>query len=283
MRFQSSVAVAAPLALATGAAVSAESIGAVDNAVSSSQMMNSLSTTNNENAPMTRRLLQKYKKRKQLFGNNASSISSKRNNAGMPDVGILSKSSDTPRFLDGVATDGDEATFFCPRTTCPQALCDCAENGGSLEMCSPELQSVCLNGQLADCVFSDYVEVYRNVYCAFTFCLNDGFLENQCDCAFYDMYCAQIQEDKDKCNLINADADADVENMPFFGCDETELATVCNQAKSCKDSGDLNGLPLGEWKGMAYRMNGAAGGKSSSGVVMGALGLLSAFLFLLNN
>lgn len=271
MRFQSTVAVVTPLALA-GAAVNAENtISAVDTSNVNSP------TTTNDSAPMKRRLLQKIKKRNQLFGNNASSSSKQ---SGMPDVGILShRSSDTPRFLEGETDDGVD--FFCPRTTCPSALCDCAESGGSLEKCSTELQSVCLNGQLGDCVFRDYVEVYQSVYCPFTFCLNDGFLENQCDCAFYDLYCAQIQEDKVKCDLLNADADAD-EKMPFFGCDETDLAAVCDQSKSCKEKGDLNGLPIGEWKGMAYRMN-DAGGRSSSGLVLGTLGLLSAFLFMMNN
>ena len=278
MRLQSSVAVATtPLALA-GVAVSAENtIGAVDHiAVETTQDVNSPSTTNNDRAPMKRRLLQKIKRRNQLFGNSVSP-DSKQN--GMPDVGILSGSSDTPRFLEGENDDG--VTFFCPRTTCPSTLCDCAEEGGSLEKCSTELQSVCLNGQLGDCVFRDYVQVYQSVYCPFTFCLNDGFLENQCDCAFYDLYCAQIQEDKVKCDLLNSDAGAD-EKMPFFGCDETELAAICDQSKSCKENGDLNGLPLGEWKGMAYRMN-DAGRRSSSGVLWGALGLLSAFIFLMNN
>jgi len=278
MRFQSSVAVVTPLALAGAAVVSAENtIGAVDNVVSTTSHVNSPSTTNSDNAPMKRRLLQKIKKRNQLFDNIKSSSNSKQ--SGMPDVGILSRSSDAPRFLEGATDDGID--FFCPRTTCPSALCDCAEGGGSLERCASELQSVCLNGQLGDCVFRDYVQVYQSVYCPFTFCLNDGFLENQCDCAFYDLYCAQIQEDKVKCDLLKADAGAD-EKMPFFGCDETELAAVCDQSKSCKEQGDLNGLPLGEWKGMAYRMN-DAGGRSSSGVVLGALGLLSAFLLMMNN
>jgi hypothetical protein len=276
MRFQSSVAVVAPLALA-GASVSAETIGAVDNVVSASQANSPSTTNNNENAPMKSRLLQKFKKRKQLLGKNDASSS---NAAGMPDVGILSKSGTPPRFLQ----ESDQVQFFCPRDTCTQDLCDCAEEGGSLERCSKELKEVCINGMLDQCVFGDYVEVYRNVYCLFTFCLDDKFPESKCDCAFYDMYCAQIQEDKAKCDdLLNADAGAD-EKMPFFGCDENELASVCDQAKSCKDSGDLNGLPLGEWKGMAYKMNGAGGRISSSGAVFGAaLGLLSAFLFMMNN
>ena len=285
MRLQSSVAAVTPLALA-GVAVSAEknTIGGVDHndiSVATTQdYVNTPSTTNNDSAPMKRRFLQKIKRRNQIFGNGVSSSSNNKQN-GMPDVGILSRSrsSDTPRFLQG---DDDGVTFFCPRTTCPSALCDCAEDGGSLEQCSTELQSVCLNGKLADCVFSDYVQVYQSVYCPFTFCLNDGFQENQCDCAFYDLYCAQIQEDKAKCDeLLNADAGTD-EKMPFFGCDETTLVEICDQSKSCREQGDLNGLPLGEWKGMAYRMN-DAGGRSSSGVIWGTLGLLSAFMFLMNN
>ena len=274
MRFQSSVAVVTPLALAGAAVVSAENN--VD--VVSSSHVNSLSTTNEDIAPMKRRLLQKIKKRNQIFGSNAVTQSSQ-NDAAMPDVGILSSSQSTPRFLQEGTDDGIQ--FFCPRTTCPSVLCDCAEEGGSLERCSKQLTDVCLAGKLQDCVFSDYIEVYTSVYCPFTFCLDDGFEENQCDCAFYDMYCGQIQEDKKKCELLKADG-GEEEKMPFFGCDETDLADVCDQAKSCKDNGDLKGLPIEEWKTVAYRMNGA-GGRGISGVVVGALGLLSAFLFLLNN
>jgi hypothetical protein len=247
-----------------------------------------MAATKNENAPIVkRRLLHKFNKRRQLHQQQGNSNNNVAAAGMMPDVGILG----SPRFLQDettTTTAEDEIQFYCPRTTCPAALCDCAESGGSLERCSNELQSVCLNGQLDDCVFHEYVEVYKTVYCGFTFCLNDGdFQDNQCDCAFYDMYCDQIQADKETCNLINADSGGDGgnEKMPFFGCDETELATICDQAKSCKDNGDLKGVPVEEWKGMAFRMNGAGGRSSSSSsvLVMASLGLLSTFVFMWNN
>ena len=163
MRIQPSISVVAPLALG-GAAASAEKTGALDNVVT---LSNSLSATNNENAPtpMKRRLFQKLKKRRQLQAS-MSDNNKQGNAAGMPDVGILAKKPDSdPRFLQDSdstgADDTDEIQFFCPRTTCPSALCDCAESGGSLEKCSNELQSVCLNGQLGNCVFHEYVEVYQ--------------------------------------------------------------------------------------------------------------------------
>lgn len=258
MRFQSSVSVVAvPLAL--GAAASADTIGALDNAVSASLHINSPSKIINDNATPKRRLLQRFQKRKQYRNKQIDG-------PAVPDVGILSTKSKYPRFLQSTSTatgTTEEDLFYCPRSSCPEPLCDCADEGGSIELCSSELQSVCLNGQLGDCVFNGFLEIYKTIYCPLTFCLNDGFDESKCDCAFYEMYCSHISSGNEDCEL--------------FGCDETSLATSCEQAKSCKESGDLNDLPLTEW---TMRMNNGAVERGGSGVVMAALGILSAFCLL---
>ena len=75
------------------------------------------------------------------------------------------------------------------------------------------------------------------------------------------------------------DADGGADKKPFFGCDETEMQTVCDQAKVCKDNGDLNGLPeLGQWVGI----NKNGGGTRSLGAVAG-ITFLSSIIWVLNN
>ncbi|KAL7464374.1 hypothetical protein ACHAXS_004707 [Conticribra weissflogii] len=198
--------------------------------------------------PTKRRLLHTLQKRKEkayqrhLMKLNAAQSSA----SSQPDVGILSSSQSTiPRFL----ADYD---YYCPEDTCPKELCDCANAGGSLEDCSTELQNVCAAGRLEDCVFEEYVPVYQEVYCPWTMCLDDGFMVNQCDCAFYEMYCNRLNGEECE-DIIKHAAESDEEDKkPFFGCDESELKDVCDQAKVCKERGDLNGLPdLGSWQGTA--------------------------------
>lgn len=212
-----------------------------------------------------RRLLQRFKARKQRAYNPEQSV------VGAPDTGILNNN--LPRFLQ-------DYEYYCPRDTCPSELCDCADEGGALEDCTSQLQSVCLAGKLGDCVYEGYVPVYQAVYCPFVSCLGEGFRENQCDCAFYDLYCSRLTGDE--CKSIIPTASDGVDKKPFFGCDETELASVCDQAKSCKTAGDLQGLPdLGTWVG-----SGMVGMKNSSekvGSVAAGVALASTMVWGLMN
>lgn len=222
--------------------------------LSSLQAQDLLSVPTNNNKQ--RRLLQKFKKRKQRAfnpDNQPVSLSDR------SDVGILSKS-DTPRFLQE-----DDIDYYCPRETCPEELCNCAESGGSLEECTDELRSVCQGGQLGDCVFSSYLQVYQDVYCPFVSCVGEGFHENQCDCAFYELYCNRLEGEE--CTPFLQEADpSEPDKKPFFGCDKTELDGICNEATTCKAKGDLQGLPqLGTWQGTV-----TTGIKKSSGEKMGA-------------
>ena len=198
------------------------------------------SPTNNNEASTTtinnhkpRRLLQRMKKRREAhFTGFANNDNNKFENSGSDsDIGILGRA---PRFLQE-----NDYDYYCPRDTCPTELCDCADSGGSLEDCVDQLQAVCRAGKLDQCVFKDYVEVYQEVYCPFASCAASGHRENQCDCAFYTLYCDKLQ---------NCKSD-DPDKKPFFGCDEAELADMCEEAKACTDRGDLQGLDLGEWTG----------------------------------
>lgn len=214
-------------------ALSAAPATMINNAAVSSpktQVLLSTPTTNNNKSNKKHRLLMKFKKRQD----------SEKHGGENADVGVLSKSN-TPRFLE----EEDDYEYYCPRETCPEALCDCAEKGGSLEDCTSELKQVCHDGLLGDCVYKSYVQVYQEVYCPFVACVAEGFREKQCDCAFYDLYCARLNS-----NECTPFLQTEPDKKPFFGCDETELSNVCSEATSCKSKGDLQGLPeLGTWKG----------------------------------
>lgn len=263
--------------LLAGCAVRASAdapVAAVNNAAVSSPEANDVlfapRNTNDDNKK--HRLLKKFKKRRARAYSNQSQ--SDVESAIDGDLGVLSKN--TPRFLQ--ENDWD---YYCPRDTCPDELCDCADSGGSLEECTTELQDVCHAGKLSSCVFKDYVQVYEEVYCPFVSCVGEGFRSNQCDCAFYELYCNRLNS-KECTPFLQAAESPD--KKPFFGCDETELANVCSEAKSCKSRGDLQGLPeLGTWKGSVQ-----TGIKLNSGERVGGAGafagvaLLSMLLYMVN-
>lgn len=195
------------------------------------------------------------------------------------DVGILAKRS--ARFLQEMEVDYD---YYCPADTCPAELCDCANSGGSLEDCTTELQNVCRAGRLGDCVYEAYVKIYEDVYCPFVSCVDQGFREDQCDCAFYELYCSRLKS-ADCADLVQASqadaADGDDEK-PFFGCDETTMATVCDTATYCKEKGDLQGLDLGTWKGSVLTGQINSGEKFGGGSVFAGVSLLSVLWLLVS-
>ncbi|KAL7546006.1 hypothetical protein ACHAWF_009351 [Thalassiosira exigua] len=224
--------------------------------------------TTDKGRPKKHRLLQKFKNRRRRLHDAQPQSGSE------ADLGVLS--SNAPRFLQ----DEDDYDYYCPRETCPSALCDCAEQGGSLEDCTPQLQDVCRAGKLGDCVFRDYVQVYEEVYCPFVSCTTDGFREQQCDCAFYDLYCDRLegQECKEVLGLTSDEAD----KKPFFGCDETELRSVCDEAHACKGRGELQGLPIGTWKGSVTTGIRNSGERMMGGSVVAGVAVMSALWLMVN-
>ena len=250
-------------------------VAAVDAKNSSPTTANLMSTPAQNNGP--RRLLQqKLKKRRQQ----ASTFTRRKDNqysgaVTESDVGILGKRFTPPRFLqDETESDYD---YYCPADTCPAELCDCANSGGSLEDCTTELQNVCRAGRLGDCVYEAYVKIYEDVYCPFVSCVDQGFREDQCDCAFYELYCSRLKS-ADCAELVAASqadaADADDEK-PFFGCDEESMATVCDTATYCKEKGDLQGLDLGAWQGDVVTMNSSETVRFGGGSGLAGVSLLS--------
>lgn len=219
------------------------------------------------------RLLQKFKtRRERLFDSR-----SRNKDSDNADLGVLK--SGTPRFLQ----DDNDYDYYCPEDSCPSELCECANSGGSLEDCTPQLEAVCRAGKLGDCVFKDYVQVYEEVYCPFVACVGEGFRENQCDCAFYELYCERLQGAE--CEEVVGVASDEPDKKPFFGCDEAELASVCDEAKSCKTRGDLQGLPeLGEWKGSVLTGLPKSSGERMGvgGIVAGGAALLSTLWLMVN-
>ena len=242
---------------------------ATPDAIVSSSPKNLSAPTNEQGERKQHRLLQKLKNRQRVFQ------IQKDGSGGATDLGILSRKVDTPRFLQ------NDYDYYCPRETCPSELCDCADSGGSLEECTTELQNVCRAGKLDGCVFQDYVQVYEEVYCPFVSCVGEGFRENQCDCAFYELYCERLGSQE--CNtLLHADSN-EADKKPFFGCDENELKNVCDEATSCKERGDLQGLPdLGTWKGSVTTGIHNSGERFGSGVALAGVTLLSSLWLMVN-
>lgn len=229
-----------------------------------------------DNTNKKRRLLQKFKKRmERVYNADGNQFQS---NTIKTDIGILADS--TPRrFLQEDA----QYDYYCPRDTCPTELCDCAETGGSLEDCTAELQSVCKAGRLADCVFQDYIQVYQKVYCPFVSCVDGGFRDNQCDCAFYELYCNRLMSDECSGGVTGISAN-DPDKTLFFGCDAEQVANVCDQAKTCKARGDLQGLDLGTWEGSVVtadlEKSDSAEQFREGGVLLTGFSLLSMMLLL---
>ena len=234
--------------------------------------MDIITNSNNNNNKPRHRLLQKIKKRRErAYNAKFHSV------GGDSDVGILSNKN-KPRFLE----EENDYDYYCPRETCPAELCDCADSGGSLEDCTEQLQAVCRAGNLGDCVYKGYVKVYEEVYCPFAFCDASGHREDQCDCAFYELYCNRLQG-QECTDVLAADTD-EVDKKPFFGCDEEELASVCDEATQCKARGDLQGLDLGTWKGaVTTGITLSAGEKLGGGSVVMGVTLLSMILGLWGN
>ncbi|KAL3821687.1 hypothetical protein ACHAXA_003245 [Cyclostephanos tholiformis] len=254
--------------VAVNAVADARAATDVSNAASISSSSVTLSHEMN-NRP--RRLLQRLKKRR-----DAATFTHRNQNQSEEgsDVGILAKSA--PRFLQD--TDYE---YYCPRDTCPTELCDCADSGGSLEDCTSELQSVCRDGKLGDCVYAAYVKVYEDVYCPFVSCVDQGFREDQCDCAFYELYCSRLKSEE--CSEILNFSTDDADKKPFFGCDETSVAAVCDTATACKNKGDLQGLDIGTWQGaVATGMMKNAGDKFGGRDALMGLSLLSVIWLLVN-
>jgi hypothetical protein len=62
------------------------------------------------------------------------------------------------------------------------------------------------------------------------------------------LYCDRLTSDECSSGVTGISAN-DPDKTLFFGCDAEQVANVCDQAKACKERGDLQGLDLGTWEG----------------------------------
>lgn len=134
------------------------------------------------------------------------------------DTGILGHSigpADPPLFRELQST--------CP-ATCSSDLCDCVVKYGYAEPCAQQLHDVCQGnaGTIADCVLSEYVYYYENVYCPFATCRVGGGTYEKCQCDSYVDFCDIYQ------------------NKPGY---ETDAKTLkyCSIATCCKGETDDEG------------------------------------------
>ncbi|KAL7549912.1 hypothetical protein ACHAWF_016547 [Thalassiosira exigua] len=110
----------------------------------------------------------------------------------------------------------EEEEFVCP-TFCPEEFCNCArsDEGGDAERCAPELNMVCEQDLLAECVPDRYLKFYTSTYCPFAKCLAvDSRPYAECSCDYYDAYCKAyytFQESMEKCAIGQCCADTPVE------------------------------------------------------------------------
>ncbi|KAL7468606.1 hypothetical protein ACHAXS_008836 [Conticribra weissflogii] len=86
----------------------------------------------------------------------------------------------TPRFLQN--------SFICP-ANCPKDFCKCAEKHGNGLDCAKELNEICVDGTLFECVPYEFLTYYEETYCPFAACIRNGGKYWECECEFQRDYC----------------------------------------------------------------------------------------------
>jgi len=115
------------------------------------------------------------------------------------------RQSDTPRFLQN-------SGWTCP-TGCPKEFCKCAEKYGEVKECAKEMDNLCVEGLVSECVPGDYLPFYYQTYCPFAECLRTNNAYHDCSCQYY----------RDYCNLYYAFAES---------ASECRIASCCEAANS---------------------------------------------------
>mmetsp|Transcript_11359 Transcript_11359/g.23944 ORF Transcript_11359/g.23944 Transcript_11359/m.23944 type:complete len:548 (-) Transcript_11359:450-2093(-) len=91
----------------------------------------------------------------------------------------------TSRFL--------QSSFICP-ANCPKDFCKCAEKHGNGVDCVKELNDICVDGMLFECVPYEFITYYEETYCPFAACMRNGGKYWECECEFQRDYCNMYYE-----------------------------------------------------------------------------------------
>ncbi|KAL7515781.1 hypothetical protein ACHAWX_000858 [Stephanocyclus meneghinianus] len=96
-----------------------------------------------------------------------------------------------------------KSDWKCP-TNCPENFCKCAKRHGEVKECAKEMDDLCLNGSVSDCVPYEYLPFYYQTYCPFSECIVAKNPYQDCSCQYYRDYCTlyyAFNESTDKCNI----------------------------------------------------------------------------------
>eukprot|EP00804_Cyclotella_cryptica_P030678 CCRYP_009113-RA/>CCRYP_009113-RA protein AED:0.08 eAED:0.08 QI:160/1/1/1/0.71/0.62/8/1037/466 len=93
--------------------------------------------------------------------------------------------------------------WTCP-TNCPEDFCKCAKKNGEVKDCAKQMDDLCLNGLVSECVPYDYLPFYYQTYCPFSECIVANNPYQDCSCQYYRDYCTlyyAFNESTYKCNI----------------------------------------------------------------------------------
>lgn len=102
----------------------------------------------------------------------------------------------TPRFLQN-------SGWSCP-SNCPKEFCKCAQKYGEVKHCTKEMDNLCIDGIVSECVPGDYLPFYYQTYCPFAECIVANNAYQDCSCQYYRDYCSlyyAFDESTSKCNI----------------------------------------------------------------------------------
>lgn len=155
---------------------------------------------------------------------------------------LTSPREDTPRFLQN-------SSWSCP-SGCPKEFCKCAQKHGEVKHCTKEMDELCLNGLVSECVPNDYLPFYYQTYCPFSECIVANNAYHDCSCQYYRDYCTlyyAFNESTSKCNIAaccEAAVDQDSKIMCLPGL-QPSISPTMNPTTSMEPSGmpSLSGVP----------------------------------------
>ena len=135
-----------------------------------------------------------------------------------------SRAETVPRFLQS-------SSWNCP-SGCPKEFCRCAQKHGEVKHCANQMDDLCFEGLVSECVPEEYLPFYYQTYCPFSECIVAKNAYHDCSCQYYRDYCTlyyAFNESTSKCNIAACceaagNVDEKIECLP--GLQHTFLPTI---------------------------------------------------------
>jgi len=113
-----------------------------------------------------------------------------------PDLGVLARSSchegrchDKPDISSWATQTSRRLAFYCPIATCPEEFCTCQQSS-TFRGCATEINSICISGDIPNCLDAYYTVFYETIYCNLASCyLDDVRKTEDCICDYHQDYC----------------------------------------------------------------------------------------------